>query len=648
MIPQETIDRIIDTARVEEVVGDFVQLKRRGANYVACCPFHNEKTPSFSVSPIKGIYKCFGCGETGTSIGFLMKHENMSYVEAIRYLGRKYHIEIVEEAESEEVIQARERKESLIIVSEFAAKHFHGNLSSGEGRAVGYAYFKSRGLEDETIERFKLGWASSSRKALANAAREAGYKEEYLLETGLCTRYDDGNIGDRFYDRAIFPICSPTGRTIAFGGRTLRTDKTVAKYVNSHETEIYIKNQTLYGMHLAKQSIGKTHTCILVEGYLDVISMHQLGICNVVASCGTSLTENQVHLMKKTSVETVIVMYDGDSAGIKASLRAIDLLLEADLNVKLVQLPAEDDPDSYAKTHTLEEFNSYIEERQCGFMDFILQVKAAELKDPLKKTALIQDIADRIALIPDAIKRTVFVDECARLFGMDSDTIFDRVKTRREKNIIEAEKQQQRPKLQERPRAQETPQADAMRNEQAAADAGIGVCETELMEFILRYGCESLDFEETSEFFCPEGSANVAEFVDSALHEDSLELRNPIYRQLYDKYFVLYDEGLSQSVIQQRLMNDMDSNLAHTAVSLIESRYELTVESYRNSMTSLKTRLVTFVPRSILVYKLKLNNDSLDAVVKQMAEEPDNEDLVNEFMRLTRVKQILSDKLGRI
>lgn len=643
MIPQETIDRIIDAARIEEVVGDFVQLKRRGANYIACCPFHNEKTPSFSVSPIKGIYKCFGCGEVGSSVSFLMKHENLSFVEAIRYLGKKYNIEIVEEAESQELVQARERKESLLIVSDFAAKHFHENLRSGEGRAVGYAYFKSRGLEDETIERFNLGWASSGRYALYNAARESGYKEEYLLETGLCAKYDDGKVVDRFHDRAMFPICSPTGRTIAFGGRTLRTDKSLAKYVNSHETEIYVKNRTLYGLHLAKSAIGKSHTCILVEGYLDVISMHQLGITNVVASCGTSLTENQVQLMKKTSVDTVIVMYDGDDAGIKASLRAIDLILAADLSVKLVQLPAEDDPDSYAKSHTLEEFRDYIDRKQCTFMDFILQVRAADTADPIKKTALIHYIADRISFIPDAIKRSIYIEECARHFGMDSGIIFDRVKQTRDKNIINEEKLVER----EETRTRQLPKPAAV-EEKPILIQGIYACEMEITEFILQYGCETLEFDSASEFYNPEECLTVAEFIDSALQQDGIEFRNETYRHMYDRYFVLYDEGLSQTAIQQRLMNDMDTSMATEVVNLIESKYELTVEAYRNSMTSLKTRLATYVPRSILVYKLKLNCYQLDGVVKKMAEDPENEELVNEFMHLTRIKRALSDKLGRI
>ena len=325
MIPKETVERIIDTARIEEVVGDFVALKRRGANYIACCPFHNEKTPSFSVSPAKGIYKCFGCGKSGTAVGFVMEHENMSYVEALKYLGAKYHIEVVEKEESAEDIAKKQHGESLMLVSDFAWKFFISQLDTPQGKAVGYQYFKSRGLEDATIERFGLGWAPVGKDLLVKKAREAGFKEEFLTETGLAVKRDDGTLVDRFYDRVVFPIHSVSGRVVAFGCRTLRSDKTVAKYVNSPESEIYIKSRTLYALHLAKNEIARQDRCILVEGYLDVISMHQLGITNVVASCGTSLTVEQVRLIHKFT-DNIDIIYDGDSAGIHASLRGCNSL----------------------------------------------------------------------------------------------------------------------------------------------------------------------------------------------------------------------------------------------------------------------------------------------------------------------------------
>ena len=319
MIPHETVDRILDAAQIADVVGDFVTLKRRGANFTACCPFHNEKTPSFYVSPSKGIYKCFGCGKSGTAVGFVMEHERLSYAEALKYLAKKYNIEVVEKEVSAEELALRQRNESLLLVSEFAGKFFQDSLSTEDGRTIGYAYFRSRGLEDETIRKYGLGWAPRNRTSLSEAARAAGYKEEFLIETGLSIKYDDGRLVDRFHDRVIFPIHSVSGRVIAFGGRTLRTDKTVAKYVNSPETEIYVKSRSLYGLYFAKSEISRLDRCILVEGYLDVLSMHQLGITNVVASSGTSLTVEQIRLIRKFT-DNITIIYDGDGAGIKAEI----------------------------------------------------------------------------------------------------------------------------------------------------------------------------------------------------------------------------------------------------------------------------------------------------------------------------------------
>ena len=311
MIPHETVDRILDAAQIADVVGDFVTLKRRGANFTACCPFHNEKTPSFYVSPSKGIYKCFGCGKSGTAVGFVMEHERLSYAEALKYLAKKYNIEVVEKEVSAEELALRQRNESLLLVSEFAGKFFQDSLSTEDGRTIGYAYFRSRGLEDETIRKYGLGWAPRNRTSLSEAARAAGYKEEFLIETGLSIKYDDGRLVDRFHDRVIFPIHSVSGRVIAFGGRTLRTDKTVAKYVNSPETEIYVKSRSLYGLYFAKSEISRLDRCILVEGYLDVLSMHQLGITNVVASSGTSLKVEQIRLIRKFT-ENITIIYDYD------------------------------------------------------------------------------------------------------------------------------------------------------------------------------------------------------------------------------------------------------------------------------------------------------------------------------------------------
>ena len=362
MIPQDTVNKILDSAQIVEVISDFVSLKRRGANFIACCPFHNEKTPSFYVSPSKGIYKCFGCGKSGTAVGFVMEHESMTYVEALKYLAKKYGIEVKEKEDSPEEIAARQRSESLYLVMDFAEKFFQESLKTPEGRSIGYAYFRSRGLEDSTIEKYGLGWSPKGGSVFSREALAKGYKEEFLTATGVSIKRNDGSLIDKFYDRVMFPIHSVSGRVIAFGGRTLRSDyKTanIGKYVNSPETEIYDKSRSLYGIYFAKSEISRQDKCFLVEGYLDVLSMHQLGITNVVASSGTSLTVPQIRLIKKFT-SNVTIMYDGDAAGIHAALRGIGLILKEGMNVRVVLIPDGDDPDSYSRKHTREEMRKFL------------------------------------------------------------------------------------------------------------------------------------------------------------------------------------------------------------------------------------------------------------------------------------------------
>ncbi len=445
MIPRETVDRILDAAQIAEVVGDFVDLKRRGANYVACCPFHNEKTPSFYVSPAKGIYKCFGCGKAGSAVDFVKEHESMTFPEALRYLARKYHIEVVEEEETAEDLARKQHKDSLYIVSKFAAEFFQKSLKTPMGQAIAYQYFHGkRKLDDLTIEKYGLGWAPQSRDELSRAAREAGYKEDYLVETGLSIRRDDGSLTDRFFDRVMFPIHSVTGQIIAFGGRTLKTDKSVAKYVNSPETEIYVKNKSLYGIYFAKNEISRQRKCILVEGYLDVLSMHQLGILNVVASSGTSLTTGQVELIRRFA-DDVTIIYDGDSAGIHAALRGIGLVLKGGLNVRVVLLPDGEDPDSFACSHTLAEVRDYISAHERDFIGFMTDMLLGEAgSDPLKRAALVNEVADTVALIPDQIVRAMYIQTCSAKFGMEEQILYDRVKHTREAMLIAEKKQRER------------------------------------------------------------------------------------------------------------------------------------------------------------------------------------------------------------
>ena len=444
MIPQETVNQILDAAQIVDVVSDYVTLKRRGANYVACCPFHNERTPSFSVSPSRGIYKCFGCGKAGNAVGFVMEQEHCSYVEALRYLARKYNIEVIEKEETAEEIALRQKNESLLLVSEFAGRFFQESLSTPEGQAIGYQYFRSRGLEDETIRKYGLGWAPVGRKAFSEAARAAGYKEEFLIETGLSIKYDDGRLVDRFHDRVMFPIHSVSGRVIAFGGRTLKTDKTVAKYVNSPETEIYVKSRSLYGIYFAKNEISRQDRCILVEGYLDVLSMHQLGITNVVASSGTSLTVEQIRLIRKFT-NNITIIYDGDGAGIKAALRGIGLVLKEGMNVKVVLLPDGQDPDDFARRHTLEEVRDHIARNEQAFIGFKTDLLLDEAgNDPIRRASLINDVADTIALIPDAVVRAVYVRTCADKFEIDEQILTERVSRSRTDMILAEQKEKER------------------------------------------------------------------------------------------------------------------------------------------------------------------------------------------------------------
>ena len=705
MIPQETVNRILDTAQIVDVVGDFVTLKKRGANHIACCPFHNEKTPSFSVSASKGIYKCFGCGKSGTAVGFVMEHENMSYTEALKYLAKKYNIEVVEKEETAEEIAKRQRSESLYLVSEYAGKFFQESMQTPDGQAIAYQYFKSRGLEDETIRKYGLGWSPVTRKALSEAARAAGYKEEFLVETGLSIKYDDGRLVDRFYDRVMFPIHSVSGRIIAFGGRTLRTDKSVAKYVNSPETEIYVKSRSLYGIYFAKNEIARQDKCILVEGYLDVLSMHQLGITNVVASSGTSLTVEQIRLIRKFT-NNVTIIYDGDGAGIKAALRGIGLVLKEGLNVKIVLLPDGMDPDDFARRHTLEQVQDYIFQNEQDFIGFKTDLLLGEAGgDPLKKANLINDVADTIALIPDAVIRAVYVKSCADKFGIDEQILTDRVTRSRNDMILADRKQAEREAARARqgsaagyvrrepyPVSQATsesvppvqddgymppmpddyipgPEGDYMPMDQEEADyapsagpqvqqSGILVndpylepCERDLLKFILEDGCTPLEFDRDSKFYVEGEVLNVAEFIDGILAEDEVGFENLSYRKVYDEYFAMYDEGLTQEQIQTRLLNSMDEQVSAVARELLIEKYQITVKNYEQSLTATATRLVQFVPKTLMTYQCKRVEQLLKKLTAELSSATDETaqlDLLMKISEYSKARTRLNNELGRV
>ena len=680
MIPQDTVNKILDSAQIVEVISDFVSLKRRGANFIACCPFHNEKTPSFYVSPSKGIYKCFGCGKSGTAVGFVMEHESMTYVEALKYLAKKYGIEVKEKEDSPEEIAARQRSESLYLVMDFAEKFFQESLKTPEGRSIGYAYFRSRGLEDSTIEKYGLGWSPKGGSVFSREALAKGYKEEFLTATGVSIKRNDGSLIDKFYDRVMFPIHSVSGRVIAFGGRTLRSDyKTanIGKYVNSPETEIYDKSRSLYGIYFAKSEISRQDKCFLVEGYLDVLSMHQLGITNVVASSGTSLTVPQILLIKKFT-SNVTIMYDGDAAGIHAALRGIGLILKEGMNVRVVLIPDGDDPDSYSRKHTLEEMRKFLEDNEQDFITYKTDLLLGQAgNDPLKRAELINDIADTIALIPDQIKRAVYVQNAADKFGIAEDMIYARIHSSRQKLIEEERKEAERERIREERaeanavvpevsvNADVTPSPDVPEQAVPVTSAPAGFespvlqpSEKDLLGFILRNGMSLLEFESDSPYYEEEGAVPVADFIRDAL--DGHEFANTSYRRVYDEYFRLYDDNpaLTQTDIVRKLMDSPDRAMADMVADFVEERYQLTVKNFKDSMTAESSHLVLNVPKAILVYnslRVKAQEMEITERLKELKHEEQTDDIMKEqfdllikLQKTAELRKSIVEKLGRV
>ena len=680
MIPQDTVNKILDSAQIVEVISDFVSLKRRGANFIACCPFHNEKTPSFYVSPSKGIYKCFGCGKSGTAVGFVMEHESMTYVEALKYLAKKYGIEVKEKEDSPEEIAARQRSESLYLVMDFAEKFFQESLKTPEGRSIGYAYFRSRGLEDSTIEKYGLGWSPKGGSVFSREALAKGYKEEFLTATGVSIKRNDGSLIDKFYDRVMFPIHSVSGRVIAFGGRTLRSDyKTanIGKYVNSPETEIYDKSRSLYGIYFAKSEISRQDKCFLVEGYLDVLSMHQLGITNVVASSGTSLTVPQIRLIKKFT-SNVTIMYDGDAAGIHAALRGIGLILKEGMNVRVVLIPDGDDPDSYSRKHTLEEMRKFLEDNEQDFITYKTDLLLGQAgNDPLKRAELINDIADTIALIPDQIKRAVYVQNAADKFGIAEDMIYARIHSSRQKMIEEERKEAERERIREERADANAVVPEVSVNADVApsqvvpeqpvpvtsAAAGfespvLQPSEKDLLGFILRNGMSPLEFESDSPYYDEEGAVPVADFIRDAL--DGHEFANTSYRRVYDEYFRLYDgdPALTQTDIVRKLMDSPDRAMADMVADFVEERYQLTVKNFKDSMTAESSHLVLNVPKAILVYnslRVKAQEMEITERLKELKHEEQTGDVMKEqfdllikLQKTAELRKSIVEKLGRV
>lgn len=533
MIDKETIDKIFDASDIVEVVSDFVNLKKRGVNYLGNCPFHNEKTPSFTVSPAKGIYKCFGCGKGGNSVNFIMEHEQLSYVDTLKWLAKKYHIEVQEKEESQEEREQKDARESMLIVNTFAQTVFTHNLhESEEGRAVGLKYFKERGFNDHIIKKFELGYCRKTRDAFSTHAITKGYKEKYLIDTGLSIKREDGTLFDRFNERVIFPIHNLMGRVVGFGGRTLRTDKNLAKYLNSPESEIYHKSKNLYGLYLAKKAITQNDNVYLVEGYTDVMSMHQAGIENVVASSGTALTVEQIRLMRRFT-PNVTVLYDGDAAGIKAAFRGIDLVLEEGMNVKVVLLPDGEDPDSFAHKHSATELYDFIKVNESDFITFKTRLLLSDVQDdPVKKANLIADIVRTIAVIPDTITRAIYVKECSRLMAVDERIIHSEIN-----NILFKKREQSWKREQNTP---VNPAGEAL-NIQLPVSNKFELYEKEIIRLLLTHG-EKVLFTISASDDHPEENISTASYICREL-EDEVEIQSPVYKLIFDEYRHHYIQG---------------------------------------------------------------------------------------------------------
>ena len=597
MIPKETIDKIVQESRVEEVIGDFVALKKRGVNMLGNCPFHNEKTPSFTVSPAKGIYKCFGCGVSGNSINFIMEHEQMSYPEALKYLAKKYHIEIKEKEVSSEEKKKIDKREALFLISQFAKEQFIKNMhETDEGKSVGLGYFKSRGISSEMIDKFGLGYSFEERNHFTKIAQDKGYKKEYLVDSGLTSERND-KLYDRFFGRVIFPIHNLSGRSIGFGARILQTNKKAAKYLNSPETDIYHKSDVLYGLYLAKRSMIQFDNCYLVEGYTDVISFHQKGIENVVASSGTSLTNGQIKLIKRFT-PNITVLYDGDAAGIKASFRGIDLILKEGMNVKVVTFPDGEDPDSFSRANTSSDLEDYIEENKQDFINFKTSILLKDAgNDPIKRAGLIKDIVKSIAIIPDMIIRSVYTQEASKLLLIEEQILINELNKIRRSNFDKDQKtsynktppepdfgipppeyippEYSNPTSQTSsvPRQQETPEKINYPNDAE---------EAYLLRLLLKYGHfeiyvdnPSYEGEIDKELENPEKQQQItiAQMVIEDLTQDDLEFDNPKHQLIWETFKSKFDEG--EIPTEKFFLQSAEADLVKQVIEITEERYSL-------------------------------------------------------------------------
>ena len=651
MIKPETIQKILDTARIEEVVGDFVTLKRRGVNYIGLCPFHNEKTPSFTVSPAKGIFKCFGCGKAGNAVKFVMEHEHYSYPEALKYLAKKYGIEVEETRLSAEEKQQLDERDSMFALNTFITNYFQQQLfENEEGKAVGLTYFKERGFLESTIKKFQLGYAPEGWDIYSKYALEHGYDKEVLVKTGLSIDKGD-RLMDRFRGRVMFPIHNLTGKVIGFGGRILSSEKSKAKYVNSPESDIYNKSKSLYGIFFARNAIVKHDNCFLVEGYTDVISLHQAGIENVVASSGTSLTVDQIKLIKRFT-PNITILYDGDPAGIKASFRGIDLILYQGMNVKIVLFPDGEDPDSYARGHTSTELENFIKAEAVDFITFKTRLLLQETRnDPVARASLIKEIVQTIAHIPDAINRTVYIQECSTLMDIPEQTLMNELnrllREKYRKSLRQEERQQQLP--------EENTATPATLQPKEIDPLDISEHERQVIRLLLLYGNRKIIIPEIIEDELgnevqEEREEFAAQFILQNLEGDAIRFENDIYNRIVEEVSSLLEGGTVPD--EHYFINHADPAVADETISIIASPYELSDNWKKNKIfvkneedDLLKTIITTLNP-----LRTKLISRHLREITERMKTTTDEAEiflLQQQFFELKKVANEIDQELKR-
>jgi len=659
MITQETINRIFEAARIEEVVGDFVTLKKSGSNYKGLSPFSNEKTPSFMVSPAKQIFKDFSSGKGGNAVTFLMEHEHYTYPEALRYLAQKYNIQIEETGQTEEEMAKRAEKESLFLVNDFANEYFKKQLwETPQGKSIGLSYFKERGFTEETIREFQLGYSPEEYEAFSRSALQSKYAEEYLTKSGLSIKKGDRLI-DRFRGRVMFPILSHTGRILGFGGRTLQKEAKIAKYLNSPESEIYHKSKTLYGLYQAKNELGRDDNCLLVEGYTDVISMHQAGVKNVVASSGTALTREQINLVKRYT-QNITILYDGDPAGLKASLRGIDLVLEEGMNVNVLLFPEGEDPDSYSQKVSAAELRDYIDDEKQDFLRFKASLLLKEAGDnPLEKSKAAREIVESIARIPDALQRNAYVQECAAVLKMDERILFTELAQVR-KNQLEKEDKERRREEQRKARLEIVPPEEKQEG-QGQLRTLVNTQHYEQEEAIVWlllnhpdavYQFTEMDEEDEDTPADEELEETVAEYIMAELQTDELELRHPVFNQILATFVERYEQH-DEIISADYFIKNSSPEVVQKVADLVTEKHQIhNWSKMRIFVPEQNAFIKNFAVQSVLRYREKRINDLIQEIQLMLKDTPNKQQVFEEkgetLVRLTSLKNQINQELKRI